>query len=414
MQIVKTKSTAEMKAIGEDFIALLPDEPEDMWHANNLIQPRDVIKAHAVRNLVDVTDTGSTTKRRVHTELIIRVETTFFDPVVSSLRVTGSVVADNPYVSKGQRHTLDLELHHPFVLWKSHGWDTVSTEELREAVRQDREGALAAVVMGEGQADICLITDYQTLVKQHVVGSLPKKLTETSEVDAGVLRFYGKMLDTLLRSIDFSSERLLLLASPGFSAQNFRKYMLGEAQARGDKVLKQIAKQAVVVHSSSGKVHALNEVLKSPEVAALLRDTKFRSENQAVDQLLERLRNDDGRVTYGVRPVEKAVQEGAVGAGGGMLLIINSLFRSLDVATRRRYVAIVDKVKADGGEAKILSSDHESGQRLQSLGGIAVITTYPIVDADEDEGENEVGSHVGESNGNQTFATDNAVADLLI
>jgi len=32
-----------------------------------------------------------------------------------------------------------------------------------------------------------------------------------------------------------------------------------------------------------------------------------------------------------------------------------------------------------------LSSDHESGQRLDALGGIAAILTYPIYDLDEDD-----------------------------
>lgn len=61
----------------------------------------------------------------------------------------------------------------------------------------------------------------------------------------------------------------------------------------------------------------------------------------------------------------------------------------MDVATRKKYVALVDKVKEDGGEVRLLSSDHESGKRLESLGGIAAILTYPILDLDEDEEEEE-------------------------
>ena len=72
-----------------------------------------------------------------------------------------------------------------------------------------------------------------------------------------------------------------------------------------------------------------------------------------------------------------------------MLLINNSLFRSLDIATRKRYVGLVDKVREDGGEARILSSDHESGQRLDALGGIAAILTYPMHDLDDELDEDD-------------------------
>ena len=104
-----------------------------------------------------------------------------------------------------------------------------------------------------------------------------------------------------------------------------------------------------------------------------------------MDELTRRLRQDDGRAWYGIAPVEKAVLEGAVGKGGGVLLVNNSLFRNHDEATRKRYVALVDKVRADGGEARILSSDHESGEQLDIFGGIAAILTYPIWDLDQDE-----------------------------
>lgn len=53
---------------------------------------------------------------------------------------------------------------------------------------------------------------------------------------------------------------------------------------------------------------------------------------------------------------------------------------------------LVDQVKdQEGGEVRVLSSDHESGKRLEGLGGIAAILTFPIEemeDSDEEEDEN--------------------------
>jgi protein pelota len=71
------------------------------------------------------------------------------------------------------------------------------------------------------------------------------------------------------------------------------------------------------------------------------------------------LRKDDGRAWYGPGEVEKAVEKGAVGQGGGVLLINNGLFRSQEIGTRKRWVTLVDKVKADGGMFNIQHLDHE-------------------------------------------------------
>ncbi|KAI2636572.1 hypothetical protein GGS26DRAFT_501418 [Hypomontagnella submonticulosa] len=387
MQLVGSKASQRLDDIGEGSVTLLPVEPEDMWHANNLIGPEDIVKAHAIRKVTTESKTGSTMSERVHTDLTIRVTSTFFDPGASQLHVSGTVIVENQFVSLGQYHTLDLELNRPFTLWKKYGWDSVAKETLSDALKQDKEGAVAAVVMQEGIANICLITEYRTILKQRVESTIPKKRSSSTEQDSGMKRFFDKTLSTLVRSIDFSVPRPLLLASPGFVAGDFKKYISDEGARRADKSMMAMAREATVVHSSSGHLHSLNEILKSPEVLATMKDMKFSKETRFMDDFFDKLRKDDGRAWYGTAPVEKAVKEGAVGRGGGVLLINNSLFRSMDIATRRRYVAMVDKVKADGGEARILSSDHESGQRLDALGGIAALLTYPMPDLDEDEDE---------------------------
>lgn len=384
MRFVSKKQTLE--AIdAETGVALLPVEPEDMWHANNLIAIEDVVKAHAIRKVTQTSSTGSTMSERVHTDLTIKVTSTFFDPAASALHVSGTVIRENSFVNVGQYHTLDLELNRPFTIWKSAGWDSVALQTLVEAVNDDKPEALVAVVMHEGLANICLITDFQTLVKQRVESTVPKKRSSAKDTAGGMAAFYEKTLSTMLRAVDFSNPRPLLLASPGFVAQDFRAYIQSEGAKRTDKRLQRIARDAVVVHSSTGYVHSLNEILKSPEVQATMRDKRFTTETSLMDQFYERMRKDDGRAWYGAKPVEKAVTEGAVGRGGGVLLINNAFFRSMDIPTRKRYVALVDKVKEDGGEAKVLSSDHESGQRLDALGGIAAILTYPMFDLDEDD-----------------------------
>jgi protein pelota len=72
-------------------------------------------------------------------------------------------------------------------------------------------------------------------------------------------------------------------------------------------------------------------------------------------------------------------------------LISNALFRSQEIATRRRWVRLVDQVRdVEGGDVRIFSSDHESGRRLEGLGGIAAILTFPIEDLDSEGEESNV------------------------
>lgn len=112
-----------------------------------------------------------------------------------------------------------------------------------------------------------------------------------------------------------------------------------------------------------------------------------------MDDFLDHLRKDTNKATYGPREVENAVDQGAVGRGGGVLIISNRLFRSQDVAERKRWVGLVDRVREiEGGEVRVLSSDHESGKRLDGLGGVAALLTFPVVEEDfgSDDDDNDL------------------------
>lgn len=297
------------------------------------------------------------------------------------------------------------------------GWDSIAVEMLKDAVDEGgkRRAEAVAVVMQEGLAHICFIGQFQTILKQKVEMSVPRKRQGGGDHDKvsicwdqpllhyrltddtpnqGMNKFYRVTLETLLRQMDFNtsitsganneSVRPVLLASPGFVASGFQKYIQSEASST-TPALKRLLSSIVVVHSASGYLNSLSEVLQSPTVNTLLADTKYARETKLMDDFLGQLRKETNKATYGPREVESAVDQGAVGRGGGVLIMSNRLFRSQNVAERKRWVALVDRVRdVEGGEVRVLSSDHESGKRLEGLGGIAALLTFPVVEEELD------------------------------
>lgn len=266
----------------------------------------------------------------------------------------------------------------------------MSKEVVREACASvaKRVGAWA-VVMQEGKAAVVGLGAERTVVRGRVDVQVPGK--SRSGHEKGLEKFFQVTMETMLRHVDLVESLPVLLASPGFTAAAFLKFVSETAVRTGNKALMAQKANFIVVHSSSGHVHALNEVLQSAEVQARLKDTRYARETKLMEEFMTLLRKDDGRAWYGPKEVERAVEKGAVGRGGGVLLISNGLFRAQDVAIRRRWVRLVDKVKdEEGGEVRVLSSEHESGKRLEGLGGIAAILTFPLEDLDEDEVEEAV------------------------
>lgn len=74
----------------------------------------------------------------------------------------------------GAYHTLDLELNRKFSLRKQE-WDSVSLERVEIACDPTKSADVAAVVMQEGIAHVCLITSSMTLVRAKIDVTIPRK-----------------------------------------------------------------------------------------------------------------------------------------------------------------------------------------------------------------------------------------------
>ncbi len=145
-------------------------------------------------------------------------------------------------------------------------------------------------------------------------------------------------------------------------------------------------KKFTLLHASSGHKHALTEILSQPAVQAKLMDTKYSSEVKALGRFYKMLNDDASRAFYSYKHVQKALEMGAIDT----LLITDSLFRSPSIQTRRKYIALVDAVKAQGGTVLIFSSQHETGERLDGLSGIAALLKFGIEEPEGDAQEEEL------------------------
>ena len=368
-----------------------------MWHAYNLIAVGDELKATTVRKVQRESSTGSVDSQRVRTVITVRVLDVDFDVDSCALRVKGRNVAENPHVKMGAHHTLEMELNRKMTLRKD-VWDSIALERLEMACDPTRTADLAAVVMKEGLAHVCLVTPSMTLLRCKVEKSIPRKraMNESSRAKA-VNAFFQQTLDAIARHIDFSVVKAVLVASPGFVRERFLEYIWSRASASdAAKALTAHRSSFIGVHASSGHMHSLKEVLADASVAARLSDTKAAGEVAALNRFYETMNVCADKAFYGPQHVMRAAEVQAIDE----LLVSDALFRSRNLGERERYVALVDEVRAAGGTVRIFSSLHQSGQQLGLLSGVAALLRYPMPDLEDEAGEEGSGSS-GSSSGEE-------------
>ncbi|XP_023939772.2 protein pelota isoform X2 [Bicyclus anynana] len=373
---------------GSGCIALVPEEPEDMWHAYNLIAKGDVVTASTVRKVQTESSTGSSTSNRVRTTLTIRVETIDFDTQACVLRLKGRNIVENQYVKMGAYHTLDLELNRKFTLQKIL-WDSVALERVELACDPAASADVAAVVMQEGLAHVCLITPSMTLVRSKIDVNIPRKRKGfVQQHEKGLNKFYEAVMQGILRHIDFNIVKCVILASPGFVKDQFFDYMMQQAIKTDNKLLIENKSKFLLVKASSGFKHSLKEVLQEPAVIAKISDTKAASEVKLLESFYTMLQLEPAKAFYGKKHVEKANEAMAIET----LMISDKLFRCQDILKRKEYVGLVDSARENGSDVRIFSSMHVSGEQLDQLTGIAAVLRFPMPELEDSDDENDIDS----------------------
>uniref|UniRef100_A0A060SVW2 Protein DOM34 homolog n=1 Tax=Blastobotrys adeninivorans TaxID=409370 RepID=A0A060SVW2_BLAAD len=376
MKLIRKK--LEKDKSGE--MTLCPEEGEDMWHCFNLIAEGDELEAWSHRRIIKDGVKGSGGERKL-LKLRMRVETTDFEAEDCTLRIKGRVTVDHEDVSAGTYHTFTLEVQRNFTIYKQE-WDAVALEIVDNAVQPDKRAEIGAIVMEEGVAHLCLLTDSLTFLRQKVEQSIPrKKRGDNAAYEKGVKRFYDSVYSAMERNFDLDQLKVILLASPGFVARGYLDHMLSAATTNGNTSLLKQKSKFVVAHSSTGYLQGLEEALKDPSVQTQLANTRYARETAALEQFFKILNDDDMRAWYGPRHVQAAAEKGAIGT----LMITDSLFRSADIPTRRKYIAMVEELRNSGREALVFSTMHPSGKELADLGGIACILLYPDPELDDIE-----------------------------
>ncbi|TPX30163.1 hypothetical protein SmJEL517_g06207 [Synchytrium microbalum] len=362
-------------------VSLIPEELEDMWHAYNLIAKDDQLKANTVRQvLVSETATGSTDKSSVRITLEISVESVEFDTQAGVLRVNGRNITENKYVKMGAYHTIDLELNRPFTLKKLE-WDIIALNRIDEACDISTKADIAAVVLQEGLANVCLMTQSMTVVRARIETPVPRKRKgSVTNYEKGLTKFYEQVYQAVLRHVDFNVVKVLIVASPGFVKDQFFSYMMAEAIKTDNKVIIENKPKILLVHCSSGHKHALKEVLEQPAIQARLSDTKYAQEVKTLERFYITLAQDPDRAYYGFEHCDKAADSGGI----EVLMVTDGLFRSADVPTRRKYIDLVERVQAQGGTVQVFSTLHVTGEQLNQLSGVAAILHFPLPDIDDD------------------------------
>jgi len=347
------------------FVKVVPESLDDLWHLYNIIYSGDEVYARTTRE-VKVEELYARPKegRRVSVFLGVRVKKVLWDKSLNRLRVHG-VICDIPenIGGKGTHHTLNVVIDKPLTIVKAQ-WLKHQADRLERASHVE---APLVTVMSIDDEEYCvaILRQYGVEVKAEKRTRLPGKL-EAEKREEAVKGFFKSALQALQETWTSVRSPIVILG-PGFVKNDFVKYVREKTADIADAIVD-------VKGVNSAGVAGIQEALRSGVLAKTLKNVRVAEETRLVEEVLARLGRSATDVTYGTNEVARATEYGAV----ERLLIDDTMLREASDQDRLTIENIMRSVEAKGGQVTVVSTEHEAGTKLQSLGGIAALLRFPI------------------------------------
>ncbi|HLD73188.1 MAG TPA: mRNA surveillance protein pelota [Candidatus Nanoarchaeia archaeon] len=353
-----------MHIIHSDFkkgnVKLKITDPEDLWYLSHLIDPGDLVRGKTTRKVKIGSGENAAVAKKTYI-VTIEAESLDFSPAGNSLKINGKIKEAPEEIPQGSYQSISLELEAEFILEKVH-WLEFQKQKLTQAAEKkynyllclfDREEALFALTKNRGH-EIVLRLKGEVHQKSHP-NSHPQEIKKD---------FYLEIIQTLDTYLKRYLPEKIILTSPAFYKEDlFRKITSPELKSK-----------IVLATCSDVSESAIAEVIRLPELAKVLLSSRAREENLLMEELLSAI-NKQGLATYGWEEVKKAISAGAVSK-----LLLSDIFiqQQREQGNYLELDQLMKKIDGLKGEIHILSSEQESGKRLDGLGGIACLLRYKL------------------------------------
>ncbi|CAB49600.1 mRNA surveillance protein pelota [Pyrococcus abyssi] len=346
----------------EGKVKLKVETLDDLWHLYHVISPGDIVYAKTLRKQAQRSDSLRPEKvEAIPVFLGVRAEKINLHRFANQLRVTGPIVyASRDDVPLGKYHTIAVEPGMTITIQKER-WRSHHVERIKEAVEASKRAKVMIVAMEDGEAEVAIVREYGldfiASIRHNIGGKRYNVKREDEEK-----KFFHDVAKTIKDLIERENVQKVIVAGPGFYKENFYGFLRENYPELAGKV--------VLDDTSMGGRVGVYEVIKRGTVDKVYTETRVAQEIKLVEKVIERIAKDEP-VAYGLKDVEEAVNYGAVDT----LLVLDELLKGDD---RERIEEIMEMARNLRANVVVVSSEHEGGDKLKALGGIAAILRFKI------------------------------------
>ncbi|MGD6808841.1 MAG: mRNA surveillance protein pelota [Candidatus Bathyarchaeia archaeon] len=356
------------KNLHQGFVKVVADNPDDLWHLYNVIYKGDEVYAYTSRAIKSDSEAArAKSAERISAFMGVTVESVSWDKFLGKLRVHGLICHAPDIIPTGAHHTLALGLNQQFTIvkkvWPKHLLD-------RLTLASESEKPLIIISIDDEGFAVAETKQYGVEMKVEERIRLPGKNEADKRIE-GTKAYFRKALNSL-NQLWTQNHNPIVIIGTGFVKNDFARYLSEEAKDLNKSV-------ADIKSVNNGGTAGIYEAIRSGVLLKTTNQLRVVEETEAMEEVMKRLGKGQGTITYGLTGVEEAVQMGAV----EKLIVADTALRDAEEEQRLKLETLMRDVERQNAKVTVISTEHEAGSKLLSLGGLAALLRFPIYHASE-------------------------------
>jgi len=347
----------------QGFVKVVPDTPDDLWHLYNVVYKGDEVYAYTSRAIKNDSEASRPkSAERVSAFMGVTVESVGWDKFLGKLRVHGLICHAPDIIPTGAHHTIALGLNQQFTIVKKQ-WPKHLLDRLTQASESEKP-LLIISIDDEGFA-VAETKQYGVEIKVEERIRLPGKHEADKRVE-GTKAYFRKALNTL-NQLWVQNHNPIVIIGAGFVKNDFARYLSEEDRDMSKHV-------ADIKSVNNGGTSGIHEALRSGVLLKTTNQLRVVEETDTMEEVMKRLGKGEGTITYGLVGVEEAIQMGAV----EKLIVADTALRDAEDDQRFNLEILMRDAERQNAKVTVISTEHEAGSKLLSLGSIVALLRFPI------------------------------------
>ncbi len=325
---------------------ITPESQDDLFILKDIITPGDFITAKSPRSVKVKRGDELVRPKTGRREVILTIQVEKMD-FQENLRLTGKITEAPEDVEKGY-HTIEVEPETFLTIQRI--WRSWEIDRMKAAERKPEP--VLVCILDDTEADFYFIKErYKHLF--HIESGASGKGFELKRVEQKRKEYYSKLLNEFKNRAD--RVKKIVIAGPGFARDDILKLV----KEREKTLLEKIIVEKVYDVGEVGFQELLNEGL----LEKLTKFSRITEETKNVERLLEEIKKN-GNAVYGKENVMQALDNGSV----DLLLVSDKKIREFE-----GLLSVADRLHT---KIMVINSEHQSGEKLLGLGGIAALLKF--------------------------------------